>query len=156
MYDVSVSSVADPWCLSRFPDPDFYPSRIPDLGSKNSNNRQGWKNVVVIHFFVAANFTKLKIIIFEMLKKKIWASFQRIREFFTQKFVTKLSKIWVWASGSRIRDKGSGIRKKPISRHRIPDPQHFLSLFMEKLWCTETWNSGCTASPTPYFTLHIV
>jgi hypothetical protein len=49
-----------------------------------------------------------------MLKKKIWASFQRIIEIFTQKFVTKLSKIWVWDpgsySGSRIRrrQKGTG------------------------------------------------
>ncbi len=43
-------------------------------------------------------------------KKKIWADFQRIIEIFTQKIVTKLSKIWVW-------DRRSGIRKKPI-----PDP----------------------------------
>ncbi len=43
-----------------------------------------------------------------MLKKKIWANFQRIVEIFTQKIVTKLSKIW---------DPRSGIRKKPI-----PDP----------------------------------
>jgi hypothetical protein len=42
-----------------------------------------------------------------MLKKKIWANFQRIIELLTQKFVTKLSKIWVW-------DPTSGIRKKPI------------------------------------------
>jgi hypothetical protein len=28
------TSVADPECLSRIPDPDFYPSRIPDLGSR--------------------------------------------------------------------------------------------------------------------------
>ncbi len=28
------TSVADPGCLSRFPDPDFHPSRIPDLGSR--------------------------------------------------------------------------------------------------------------------------
>jgi hypothetical protein len=27
-------SVADPGCLSRIPDPDFYPSRIPNLGSR--------------------------------------------------------------------------------------------------------------------------
>jgi hypothetical protein len=47
-----------------------------------------------------------------MLKKKIWANFQSIIELFTQKIVTKLSKIWVWDPGSR-----SGIRKKPI-----PDP----------------------------------
>ncbi len=29
-------SVADPGCLYRIPDPDFYPSRISDPGSKNS------------------------------------------------------------------------------------------------------------------------
>jgi hypothetical protein len=50
---------------------------------------------------------------FEMLKKKIWDDFQRIIELFTQKIVTKLSKIWVWDPGSRIQ--GS-------KRHRIPDP----------------------------------
>jgi hypothetical protein len=33
-------SVADPGCLSRIPDPDFYLSRIPDPGSKNSNKRE--------------------------------------------------------------------------------------------------------------------
>jgi hypothetical protein len=47
-----------------------------------------------------------------MLKKKIWASFQRIIELFTQKFVTKLSRIWVWDSGSEIRD----------TEKHIPDP----------------------------------
>jgi hypothetical protein len=46
--------------------------------------------------------------IFEMLKKKIWANFQRIIELFTQKIVNKLSKIWVW---------DRGYVKKPI-----PDP----------------------------------
>jgi hypothetical protein len=44
-----------------------------------------------------------------VLKKKIWANFQRIIELFTKKIVTKLSKIPM--------DLGSGIRKKPI-----PDP----------------------------------
>jgi hypothetical protein len=55
-----------------------------------------------------------------MLKKKIWASFQRIIELFTQKFVTKLSKIWVWVPGSEIRnnlfripDPGPGVKKAP-------------------------------------------
>jgi hypothetical protein len=45
-----------------------------------------------------------------MLKKKIWANFQRITELFTQKIVTNLSKY-----GFGIRDPGSGT--KPI-----PDP----------------------------------
>ncbi len=30
------SSVADPGCLSRIPDPDFFPSRIPDPGSQKT------------------------------------------------------------------------------------------------------------------------
>jgi hypothetical protein len=34
-------SVADPGCLSQIPDPDFYPSRISDLGSKNGNKKEG-------------------------------------------------------------------------------------------------------------------
>ncbi len=37
------ASVADPGSLSRIPDPDFYPSRISDPGSKNSNKRDRWK-----------------------------------------------------------------------------------------------------------------
>ncbi len=43
---------------------------------------------------------------FEVLKKKIWANFQRIIELFTQKIVTKLTNIWVWDPGSEIRDPG--------------------------------------------------
>jgi hypothetical protein len=45
-----------------------------------------------------------------VLKKKIWANFQRIIELYTQKIVNKLSKIWVW-------DPGSG-----KNLFRIPDP----------------------------------
>jgi hypothetical protein len=52
-----------------------------------------------------------------MLKKKIWANFQRIIELFTKKIVTKLSKIWVWDPGSEIRYPGSG---KNLFRIRDP------------------------------------
>jgi hypothetical protein len=53
---------------------------------------------------------------FEMLKKEIWANFQRIIELFTQKIVTKLSKIWVWDPGYginlfQIPDPGPGVKK---------------------------------------------
>jgi hypothetical protein len=51
-----------------------------------------------------------------VLNKKIY--FQRIIELFTQKVVTKLSKIWVWYPRS-------GIRKKPIldpGVKKAPDP----------------------------------
>jgi hypothetical protein len=52
-----------------------------------------------------------------MLKKIIWANFQRI--------VKKLSKIWVSDPGSEIRDSEktySGSRIQESKRHRIPDP----------------------------------
>ncbi len=39
-----------------------------------------------------------------MLKKKIWANFQRIIELYTKKIVKKLFKIWSWDPGSEIRN----------------------------------------------------
>jgi hypothetical protein len=83
----TVTSVADPGCLSRILIFTHPGSRISDPGSKK---------FVVIPFFGVINFTKLNYFIFEMLKKKIWANFQRITELFNQKIVSKLSKIWVW------------------------------------------------------------
>jgi hypothetical protein len=77
-----------------------------------------------------------------MLKKKIWANFQRIIEFFTQKIFTKLSKIWVWDPGSEIRKKpipdpglkgqkgpGSGSAKKSGIYHKIVGINVFLTIF---------------------------
>jgi hypothetical protein len=61
---------------------------------------RGEKNFLSYLTFGAINITKLNNFIFEMLKKKIWAKFQRVIELFTQKIVTKLSKIWVWYPGS--------------------------------------------------------
>ena len=89
----------------------MYPSRIPDLGSKTATKERGEKKFVVITFYVATNFTKLQIIL--VLKKKIWANFQRIIELFTQKIVTKLSKIWIWDPGSGIGFSGG---------QKAPDP----------------------------------
>ena len=67
-----------------------------------------------------------------MLKEKIWVNFQRIIELFTQKVVTKLSKIWVWDPGSEIRDPGSGMGKNqdPGSGINIPDPQQCLRRYL--------------------------
>jgi hypothetical protein len=107
-----LTSVAELGCLSRIPDPDFYPSRI--LDPKTATKEGGVKKLVVIPFFVATNFTKLKIIKFLKCLKKIWANFQRIIELFTQNIVTMLS--------SEIRDP----EKKPITDpgYRDLDPQH--------------------------------
>jgi hypothetical protein len=45
---IPVRSVADPGCLSRIPDPDFYPSRIPD--PKTATKERGGKKFDVILF----------------------------------------------------------------------------------------------------------
>ncbi len=100
------------------PDPDFYPSRIPD--PKTATKERGEKNLLS-YFFFSHKFHKIvNYFIFELLKNKIWSNFQRFRELFIQIIVTKLSKIWFWDPGSgknqsRIPDQGSKM-------HRIPDP----------------------------------
>jgi hypothetical protein len=43
------------------PDPDFYPSQIPD--PKTATKERGEKKFVVVTFYVATNFTKLQIIL---------------------------------------------------------------------------------------------
>jgi hypothetical protein len=90
-------SVADPGCLSRIPDTDFYPSRIPDpkTATKERGERNCCHNFLCSHkFHKIANYFS-----FEILKKKIWVNFQRIIELFNQKIVNKLSKIWIWDPG---------------------------------------------------------
>jgi hypothetical protein len=70
------------------PDLDFQLSRIPD--PKTATKERGEK-ISCHHFFCSHKFHKIvNYFIFEMLKKKIWANFQRIIELFTQNFVTKL------------------------------------------------------------------
>ncbi len=95
-------------------------------GSKNSKKRGGWKKICCHNFIFSHKFHKnANYFSFEVLKKKIWANFQRIIELFTQKIVSKLSKIWVWNPGS-----GKNLFRIPGSkRHRIPDPQHWLNVY---------------------------
>ncbi len=74
------------------------------------------KKLDVKPFYVATKYNKIvNYFNFEVLKKKIWANFQRIIEFFTKKNCQKALQNMVLGSG--IRDPRSGIRKKPI-----PDP----------------------------------
>jgi hypothetical protein len=125
------------------PDPDFFPTLIPDLGSripdpKTATKEKGEKKLDVKPFYVATKFYKIvNYFSFEVIKKKIWANFLRIIELFTKKLSKSSSKY-----GLGIRNPRSGIRKKPIpdpgsriqgsKRHRIPDPdpQHwYLEMF---------------------------
>jgi hypothetical protein len=67
------------------PDPDFYPSRIPDRGSRIQKQQQkrGVKKLVVIPFIL---FHKIEnYFIFEMLKKKIGPIFKELENFLPEK-----------------------------------------------------------------------
>jgi len=59
--NLAVLRIRDVYPRSRVPDPDFYPSRIPD--PKTATKERGEKKFVVITFYVATNFTKFKIIL---------------------------------------------------------------------------------------------
>ncbi len=115
------------------PDPGSWFLPIPDPGSKNSNKRQGWKIFFVKPFFVATNFTKMNIILFLMCgRKKFGPIFQELLKFLPKKLSPSPQKY-----GFGIRDPGSEIRDPEITysgsriqgskRHRIPDPQHWVS-----------------------------
>ncbi len=105
-------------------------SRISDPGSKNSNKRERWKKISCHTFLCSQKFQKIvNYFSFEVLKKKIWANFQRIIYLFTKKIVKKLLKIWSWDPASGIRDPGSGSGKNlfripdpGVKKHPIPDP----------------------------------
>ena len=90
-------------------------SRISDPGSKNSNKRERWKKICYHTFFCSHKFNKIEYyVIFEMLKKKIWANFQRTVEVFTQKIFNMLSNIWVWDPGKNLfRIPDPGVKKAP-------------------------------------------
>jgi hypothetical protein len=70
---------------------DVYPrSRIlifshPGSWIQNSNKREGWKKISCHNFLCSHKFHKIaNYFSFELLKKKIWANFQRIIELFNQ------------------------------------------------------------------------
>ncbi len=125
--------MADPGCLSRIPDPDFYPSQIPD--PKTATKTMGEKKFFVKPFFCSHKFHKTEYyFIFDMVKKKIWPNFPKIIKVFTQKLSPSPQKygFGIRDLGSEIRDPRSWIRnpEKTYSgsriqgskRHRILDP----------------------------------
>ncbi len=109
-----LTSVADPGCLSRIPDPDFYPSRIPDTGSripdpKTATKERGDQKFVVMPFH------KIEIIYYWNAEENNLAQFSKnYRTFYPKNCQKAFKNIGL---GSGIRDPGSG---KNI--FRIPDP----------------------------------
>jgi hypothetical protein len=94
------------------PDPDFYPSRISDPGSRiqKPQQKRGVKKICWHTFFCSHKFNKIEnYLSFKMLKKKIWANFSK-------NCITFYSKICHYHALKNM-GLGSGIRKKPI-----PDP----------------------------------
>ncbi len=69
---------------------DVYPGSwflpIPDPGSKNSNKREGWKKICCHTFFVATNFTNLKIILFLKCWRKNLGQFSNNYRTFYSKY----------------------------------------------------------------------
>ncbi len=128
------TSVADPGCLSRIPDPDFYPSRIPDLGSRiQKQQRQGWKIFFCQTIFCSHKFRKTQYyFIFYMLKKKIWPNFP---SFYPKNCHQALNNMGL---GSEIRDpektySGSRIQGSKRHRSRILDPGSGSATLLETL-----------------------
>ncbi len=97
------------------PDPDFYPFRIPD--PKTEAKERCEKKFVVKPFFVATNFTQLKIILFfKNAKEKNLGQFSKnYRTFYLKNK----------GLGSWIRDPGSGKKPAP-DPGSDPDPQHWV------------------------------
>ncbi len=90
------SSVVDPGCLPRVPDPDFYPSRypgsrIPDPGSripdpKTATKERGEEKICCHTFFCSHIFHKIvNYFIFEMRKKNLGQFSKNHRTFYTKK-----------------------------------------------------------------------
>ena len=110
-------------------------SRILDPGSKNSNKWEGWEKICCHTFFCCNKFHKIvNYFIFETLKKKVWANFQRIIELFTQKLSLSSQKY-----GSGIRDTEKtyyGSRIQGSKRHQTPDPdpQHWFVVGTLSCW----------------------
>jgi hypothetical protein len=105
---------------SQIPDPDFYPSQIPDLGSIHSNKR-GVKTKFCHTFFCSHKFHKNEnYFIFEVLKKML-ANFQRIIEFLPKKLSLSFQKYGfeIQDSEKPISDHGSRGQKDTGSRIRI-------------------------------------
>ncbi len=83
-------------------------SRISDPGSKNSNKREGRKKKFLITFYVATNFTKLKIIlVLKCWRKKFGQIFKELKNFLPKKLSLSSQKF-----GFGIRD--PGVKKAPV------------------------------------------
>jgi hypothetical protein len=93
---------------------EFYPSRIPDT---TTSIKEKGEKICCPTFFCSPKYHKIEnYFIFKLVKMKNLSQSIKNNSFFTQKFVTKLSILWIW-----IRDPGSRGQKSTGSRIRIRD-----------------------------------
>jgi hypothetical protein len=78
------------------PDPDFYPSRISDPGSRIQQQKRREKKVFRPPFFVTTNIPKLNYFYFLTGKEKELSQSRKNYSVFYLKIVTRLLKILVW------------------------------------------------------------
>jgi hypothetical protein len=84
------------------PDPDFYPSPIPDPTTAPKEEGQTFFFSPTI--FCSHKYHKIvNNLIFEQVKKIFLGETPGIIVLFIQKFVIKLSKLWVWDPGSMLK-----------------------------------------------------
>jgi hypothetical protein len=108
------------------------------------------KKFVVI-LFLCHDVHKIEnYFIFEMLMKKIWPVFTELCiELFNQKFVTELSKIWVWDPRSGIWDpekpisnRGSGSRGQKGTGSRIRNTAQVILFLGKRKGSNRKWGGG--------------
>jgi hypothetical protein len=107
------------------PDPDFYPFRISDPGSriqdpKTATKETGWKKFVIL-LFVATNFTKLNtgiILFLKCWRKTIAPIFKELLKFLPKKLSQSSQKYGFGTKRHRIRDPVSRGQKDTGSRIR--------------------------------------
>jgi hypothetical protein len=114
------------------PDPDFYPSRIPD--PKTVKKERGEKKFVIIIFFCSHKFHKIEYyVIFEMLKKKFGPIFKELLKFLPKNF-SICSQIY----GFGIRDPGKNLFRIPDPGvKKAPDPGSGSATLPAVLWICE-------------------
>ncbi len=127
------------------PDPDFYPSRIQDLGSqiqKQLQKRGVKKNVK--HFFCSTNCTKCKKKLFlNCSRKKFGPNFKELWNFLPKK-LSLISQKYEFG----IRDPGSRGQKGTGSWIRIRNTEFNTSFLKVSIVCTRSGSSSVTRAST--------
>jgi hypothetical protein len=106
-------------------DPYLCPSRIPDLSSRIPDPKTPTKEMdekKLSYLFCSHKYHRCENnFIFELMKKKIWANLQRIKELSTQKIFTNPSKnrFEIRDPEKPICDPGFGVKNGTGSRIRI-------------------------------------